>query len=125
MTAHEVRAPYQINQARGQFGDALLIDPVAQQHGEFVSAQPGERVSFTQAGPQSFAHQSQQSIPGCVAQGVIHSLEAIEVKKQHSDVFVGTVIQTLQRKIKLVLEEGPVRGACQLVVIQDGKHVAR
>ncbi|MEZ5906976.1 MAG: hypothetical protein R3C69_18415 [Geminicoccaceae bacterium] len=55
---------------------------VAQHHGEFVAAEPGDRVGIPQHPGQPLAHCPQQRIARVVAEPVVDLLEVIEIEHQ-------------------------------------------
>ena len=50
---------------------------------ELVTTQPGHRVGVARAAAQALGHLAQQEVADCVAQGIVHFLEAIEVETDH------------------------------------------
>ena len=58
--------------------------PCADLHdGEFVAAEPRQRVGLANTGAQPAGHADQQPVAGGVAQRVVHLLEAVEIEVEH------------------------------------------
>ena len=76
------RRPDQFDQAgsesvcRGRFFDARLHD------GEFVTAEPRDRVRVTQLPREPFGHGPQQFVTDRMTQRVVHRFELVEVEEE-------------------------------------------
>ena len=60
-----------------------VVDAVVDQHGEFVAAEPRDRVLAAQAGAQALRHHHQQPVTRGVAERVVDVLEVVQVEHQH------------------------------------------
>ncbi|KAG0754153.1 hypothetical protein G6F22_021137 [Rhizopus arrhizus] len=76
----------------------FLLSDTGQHDGEFIAAQPGQRVLLAQAFGQALGQQAQQFVAVRVAQRVVHALEVIQVQAQHRRRAVGAAaVQRLEQ----------------------------
>jgi hypothetical protein len=68
-------------EALGDVHGTGLVGNLFDEHGEFIAAQPRERIAGTQTPLEAPCDRDQQEIAGHVTQRVVHELEAVAVEK--------------------------------------------
>ena len=63
----------------------VAVAEAVQQNGEFVAAEPRQRISRAQARLEPPRHRGQQLVADQVAEAVVDELETIEVEIQHGE----------------------------------------
>ncbi len=101
---HPLREP-------GRLGGALRT---GEEHRELVTADARDGVAVAGAGSQPLGHLTQQGVAGVVPQGVVHVLEAVEVKEQDSS---ARAVAASEREQHPVVEAGPVRQTGERVMV--------
>ena len=69
-------------QPQRELGRRAAVGQPAQQHGELVAAEPGERVAAAQRAAQPGGDLAQQPVAVVVAERVVDLLEPVEVDQQ-------------------------------------------
>ena len=62
-----------------------VLPGIFDEHGEFVTADPGDGVTGSHAAHQSLSGLHQQRVADGMAQVVVDELEVVEVHRQHRD----------------------------------------
>ncbi len=99
--------------------DARRILPVVQfrqQHREFVAAETRQRVAAAQAGLQAQGHLLQQLVSHHMAQGIVHTLEPVQIQEQHRQAG-GVSVRLAQGQFQAVIEQRAVGQIRQRVVV--------
>ena len=93
------------------------------QDGEFVTAQPGNRVSLPQAIRQAFGDGLQQSVADVMPERVVHRLELIEIEKVERQ--QPTPARISQGLFQLLVEQHPIGQVGQCVMMGEMLDFAR
>ena len=106
----------------GPDGDGGISNPErmepAEENQELVAAQAGHQVQVASHGPQPGGHQSQQLVPGRMAEAVVDQLEVVEVHVHHRDLR-GRPFGPAEGEPQELLEHDPSRKAGEPVVVHE------
>ncbi|KAF5057496.1 hypothetical protein DSECCO2_356120 [anaerobic digester metagenome] len=109
--------PDGLQQAAGDADGLLVALEIFEQHRELVAAHAGHGIHAAQAGRQALGHLLQQVVAGLVAQGVVDSLEAVEVDHEHGESVLGVAALARHGPVQALQEEDAV-GKLRQVVAQ-------
>ena len=79
-----------------------------EQHDELIAAESGDGVAFADTGQQAGGGLPQQQVTHVMTQGVIEQLELVQIQKQHSAKFTGTLRG--QRALRQPIHQEPAVG---------------
>ena len=109
------RARDRVLQAAGELGGHPAVGQPAQQHGELVAAEPGERVAAAHDALQARGDLLQQAVARVVPERVVDLLEAVEVDQQQRG-GLAAALGRGQRGLHPVVEQRAVGEVGEVVV---------
>ena len=104
--------------AQNRLGDAACSVGIAdarKQHHKFVTTEPRHRIFFPDTALQPLSHLAQQFVTGVMAQGVVDSLEPVQVQ-EHQGGRLTTAPATAHHMVQSIPEQLPVCQPGQRIV---------
>ena len=108
----EERLPQGVDEPPSDSGRVLAV---LDEHGELVAAEPGQRVRGPQHRPEPLGDLHQQVIAGRVPEGVVDTLEVVQVAEQHREAALVDRVQ-VERVLDPIGEQPTVGQAGELIV---------